>query len=125
VVGWSWRLALLGVASCAAPGSLDSVSSVDVRYRLQRLEQAAPLHPESPSVAVYQRALRGTVGATCSLAPSDSAAAQWRFSRCGHFAAVQAMARFMMEPDAAKVLGEVTVLDGAVRFVDLPACEGR
>jgi hypothetical protein len=77
--------------------------------------------PSNPSVSFYQQVLRRTLGSHCSLLPHDSALAQWRLQRCGTVpAVVQSMARFYLETDAPQLALPVTVLDGRLKYLDLP-----
>ena len=119
-------LGLLLLGGCATPRSAPVVSGVDLTYRLRRQRSAmsgpaGAAAPASSSVRFYQRVLHRGLGSHCSLAPSDSALAQWRFRRCGPFPAIaQSMARFYLEPDAATLALPVVNLEGRLRHVDLP-----
>lgn len=123
-------LGLLLLGGCATPRSAPVVSGVDLSYRLRRQRSAVSGPAAGPagaaaaassSVRFYQRVLHRGLGSHCSLAPSDSALAQWRFRRCGAFPAIaQSMARFYLEPDAATLALPVVNLEGRLRHVDLP-----
>ncbi|HEY8211891.1 MAG TPA: hypothetical protein VIG99_30625 [Myxococcaceae bacterium] len=96
-------------------------SSIDLLYQWRRASEAAAPQPDNATVSLYRSALRSTISGHCSLLPSESALAQWRFSRCDTAATVVAsMARWYLEPDAAEVGLPQTVLGGKILFSQLP-----
>ena len=82
------------------------------------------------AVAIFEiehgrlRLIRSTVAGQCTLIPSDSQLAQWRFRRCEVSPTIVAsMSRWYLEPDAPYLGVPVTVLAGKVHYAQTPpAC---
>src|SRR5262249_9359946 len=113
------------VATACAWRSVEPKSSIDALYRWRRVDALPMTDPGSASVGLYRGLLRASFGGRCSLLPSDSELAQWRFRRCEPIAAVsQTMARTLLEPSAPSLGMPLTIIDGQVRYIDVPrGCE--
>lgn len=75
-------------------------SSIDAKFRWSRERQATQSGTESPGIHFYQRILSGALASHCRYFPSDSAAAQHTFRRCGQWVGIsRSMARSFLEAD--------------------------
>jgi hypothetical protein len=119
-------LTAVAASSCAGPRRTTGVGALEARYLFWQARQQGRLpgqqtKPAETSTRAYRNILAQSIFSQCRMFPSDSELYDLRAARCGASpAAVMGISRVLLEVTASSQVLPALILDGRVRWFDLP-----